>query len=222
MTDDIASTPASDRVRLRRGAHLGSYDRESLHAVLDAGVVAHVGVVTPEGPVVIPMGYGRDDAVVYVHGAAGNAALRAAAGQQVCVTVTVLDGLIVGRSPFHNSMRYRSAVVRGEARRVTDPHEHVTALRLISDHVLSTWEYARAPTDAEIRKTMVLAVPLAEASVKVRTGGPVDEPEDLDGPHWGGAVPLLATWGEPEPADDLVPGIAAPPSATSIAGTRAT
>ncbi len=222
MTDAGDVTPASERIRLRRGAHLGSYDSGSVNAVLDAGVVAHVGVVTPEGPIVIPMGYGRDDEVVYVHGAVGNAALRAAAGEQVCVTVTVLDGLIVGRSPFHNSMRYRSVVVRGAARRVTAADEHMAALRLISDHVISTWEHARAPTDAEIRKTMVLAVPLAEASVKVRTGGPVDEPEDLDGPHWGGAVPLLATWGQPEPADDLVPGIAAPPSATGIAGTRAT
>ncbi|MEJ7722143.1 MAG: pyridoxamine 5'-phosphate oxidase family protein [Ilumatobacteraceae bacterium] len=194
-----------------------------MHAVLDAGVVAHVGVVTPEGPVVIPMGYGRGDAVVYVHGAVGNAALRAAAGEQVCVTVTVLDGLIVGRSPFHNSMRYRSAVVRGEARRATDaarahggaaPHQRSRDLDV---------EHARAPTDAEIRKTMVLAVPLAEASVKVRAGGPVDEPEDLDGPHWGGAVPLISSWGDPEPADDLVPGIVAPPSSvTDIAGTRAT
>jgi nitroimidazol reductase NimA-like FMN-containing flavoprotein (pyridoxamine 5'-phosphate oxidase superfamily) len=210
--------PQTDRVRLRRGAARGVYDRDAVFAVLDVGLVAHVGVVTNDGPIVLPMAYGRTDEWLYVHGSVANAMLRAAVGTDVCVTVTIVDGLIVGRSPFHNSMNYRSAVVRGVARRVSDPDEHLLALRLISDRVVPTWDAGRPPTASEIRRTMALAVPLVEVSAKLRTGGPADEPEDLDGPHWGGRVPIRSVWEAPIGASDLPAGVATPAALVALTG----
>jgi uncharacterized protein len=218
MGSNGTSAPATDRVRLRRGAVRAQYDREAMLAVLDQGLVAHVGVVAPEGPIVLPMAYGRTDDWLYLHGSVANAALRAAIGQDVCVTVTILDGFIVGRCPFHNSMNYRAVVVRGTARRVDDPAEHRDALRLVSDHVVETWDTGREPTPVEMRKTIVVAVPLVEMSAKIRTGGPIDEPGDLDGPHWGGVVPLHASWGEPRAADDLPAGVACPSAVAALSG----
>jgi uncharacterized protein len=214
----MTAEPASDRVRLRRGANRAEYDRDAILAVLDAGMVAHVGVVTDNGPIVLPMAYGRDDEWLYLHGSVANAALRAAAGTDICVTVTIVDGMIVARSPFHNSMNYRGVVVRGRARPVDDPAEHRAALRLVSDHVMPTWDTGRPPTDAEIRKTMVIAVPLVEMSAKIRTGGPIDEDEDLDGPHWAGQVPIRATWEAPVDSPDLPAGIPVPPGIADLAG----
>ena len=121
----MTAEPASDRVRLRRGAIRAEYDRDAILAVLDAGLIAHVGVTTDEGPIVLPMAYGRDDEWLYVHGSVANAALRAAAGHDICITVTIVDGMVVGRCPFHNSMNYRGVVVRGVARKVDDPDEHL-------------------------------------------------------------------------------------------------
>ncbi|HSL57063.1 MAG TPA: pyridoxamine 5'-phosphate oxidase family protein [Acidimicrobiales bacterium] len=207
-------------MRVRRGAHRAAYDRDTIHAVLDAAPLAHVGVVTDEGPVVIPMAFGRDDEVLYLHGAVANAALRAAVDRQVCVTVTVLDGLVVARAPFHNSMNYRSVVVRGVGRKVTGA-EHERALRLVSDHVVATWDTGRATTTEELRRTLVVAVPLDEASAKVRSGGPVDDDEDLAGPHWAGVVPLHARWGAPEAAADLPAGIAVPAAIAALEGCDA-
>lgn len=212
--------PASERVRLRRGAHNGVYEHGSVLAVLDAGMIAHVGVTTAEGPFVIPMAYGRSDDSLYLHGSVANAALRAADGADVCVTVTIVDGLIVGRSPFHNSMQYRSVVVRGRARRVRDDAEQLDALRRVSDHVVATWDGSRPPTVDELARTMVIAVPLVEVSAKVRIGGPVDEPEDLDGPHWGGSVPIIATFGDAVPSPDLRGGTTVPSPVAALAGTR--
>ena len=136
----MPAEPSTDRVRVRRGAIRAEYDRDAILEVLDAGLIAHVGVVTDDGPIVLPMAYGRDDDWLYLHGSVANAALRAAVGQDICVTVTILDGLVVGRCPFHNSMNYRGVVVRGTARRVDDPDEHMAALRLVSDHVVATWD----------------------------------------------------------------------------------
>ncbi len=212
------AAPASDRVLLRRGAHLGRYAAADVAAVLDAGVIAHVGVSTPAGPVVIPMAYGRDDERIYLHGSVANAALRAADGQDVCVTVTVVDGLIFGRSAFHNSMQYRSVIIRGQAERVRDSAAHVRALQLVSDHVTANWDTARPATDAEVRQTMVISVPLDEASAKVREGGPIDEPGDVDGPFWGGAVPISTTFGQPVGSPDLPAGVAPRAAIEGLAG----
>jgi uncharacterized protein len=212
------SEPASERVRLRRGANRAEYDRDAILAVLDAGMIAHVGVVTDDGPIVIPMAYGRDDEWLYVHGSIANAALRAAVDADICITVTILDGMVVGRCPFHNSMNYRGVVVRGRARRVDDPAEHMAALRIVSDHVMPTWDTGRPPTEDEIRKTMVIAVPLVEMSAKVRPGGPIDEPEDLDGPHWGGQVPIRSTWEAPVDSPDLRADVEPPAGIAALVG----
>jgi nitroimidazol reductase NimA-like FMN-containing flavoprotein (pyridoxamine 5'-phosphate oxidase superfamily) len=214
----MTAEPASDRVRLRRGANRAEYDRDAILAVLDAGMVAHVGVVTDDGPIVLPMAYGRDDEWLYVHGSVANAALRAAVGNDICITVTIVDGMVVGRCPFHNSMNYRGVVVRGRARLVDDPARHRAALRLVSDHVMPTWDSAREPTATEIRKTMVIAVPLVEMSAKIRTGDPIDEPEDVAGPHWAGHVPLRTTWEAPVDAADLPDGISVPAAIAAFAG----
>jgi uncharacterized protein len=215
------SEPASQRVRLRRLPERGAYDRPAVFDVLDAGLVAHVGVLTDDGPIVLPMAYGRTDDWLYLHGSAANAALRAAAGHDICVTVTIVDGIVVARTPFHNSMNYRSVVVRGVARRVDDPSEHVAALRVISDHVVPTWDAGRPPTELEIRKTMVLAVPLVEVSAKIRRGGPVDEPDDVAGPHWAGHVPIRRTWDPPVPSGDLGDGVPLPDAIAALAGRPA-
>ena len=214
----MTAEPASDRVRLRRGANRAEYDRAAVFEVLDAGLIAHVGVTTPDGPIVLPMAYGRTDEWLYVHGSVANAALRAAVGQDICVTVTIVDGMVVGRCPFHNSMNYRGVVVRGVARRVDDPAEHMAALRLVSDHVMPTWDSGRDPDAAEIRQTMVVAVPLVEMSAKIRTGDPIDEPADVDGPHWAGHVPIRSTWDDPVPSQDLTAGIAVPAGIAAVAG----
>lgn len=210
MQGHSAPEPASDRVRVRRGAIRAEYDRDEVFAVLDAGLIAHVGVVTDDGPIVVPMAYGRTDEWLYVHGSVANAALRAAVGTDICITVTIVDGMVVGRCPFHNSMNYRGVVVRGTARRVDDADEHIEALQLVSDHVMPTWATGRAPSEAEIRKTMVVAVPLVEVSAKIRAGDPVDEPDDLVGPHWAGHVPIRSRWEAPVPSADLADGIAVP------------
>jgi nitroimidazol reductase NimA-like FMN-containing flavoprotein (pyridoxamine 5'-phosphate oxidase superfamily) len=211
--------PPSERVRLRRRPDRGAYDAATVHAILDAGVVAHVGVPTDDGPLVLPMAYGRTDDLLYLHGSAANSLLRAARGVEICATVTLLDGLVFARTPFHNSMNYRSVVVRGVGTAVTDPDEHRDALRRISDHVVANWDIGRAPTPTEIKKTMVIALPLDEASAKVRAGDPIDEPEDLATDHWAGTVPLTQSWGAPVPAADLGPGIPTPTALSTAFGT---
>ena len=218
--DKERPNPASDRVRVRRGAVRAEYDREAIFDVLDAGLIAHVGVVTDSGPIVLPMAYGRTDDWLYVHGSVANAALRAAVGADICITITLVDGIVVGRAPFHNSMNYRGVVIRGLARLVDDPTEHLDALRRVSDHVVATWDTGRFPTELEIRKTMVIAVALVEMSAKIRTGDPIDEPEDLDGPHWGGHIPIRSVWEMPMPARDLPDGTDVPPAIASLAGRR--
>jgi nitroimidazol reductase NimA-like FMN-containing flavoprotein (pyridoxamine 5'-phosphate oxidase superfamily) len=208
----------SERTTVRRGANRAEYHVLQLLEILDRGLVAHVGVQTPSGPLVLPMAYGRTDSHVFLHGASANALLGQAIGHDVCVTVTIVDGFVVGRSPFHNSMNYRSVVMRGRAEDVTEPDQKRAALRLISDHVVATWATGRPPSDAEIRRTTVLKVPLAEISGKVRVGGPVDEPGDADGPYWGGYIPITATWDAPVGDDGLRPDIEPPPAVAALRG----
>jgi nitroimidazol reductase NimA-like FMN-containing flavoprotein (pyridoxamine 5'-phosphate oxidase superfamily) len=186
-----------------------------LYAVLDAGLVCHLALTIPErdGPVVLPTTYGRDGDTLYVHGSTGAASLRAGAtGLPVCMAVTLLDGIVYARSVFHHSVNYRSAVVHGNAVPVVDDEAKLHALRVIVDHVApGSWGYARTPTPKELAATAVLAVDLAEASVKVRTGGPGDEPEDVtDHEGWAGSLPLHRIWGKPRAADDLPAGVAVP------------
>jgi hypothetical protein len=209
--------PRSERTTLRRGKSRAVYDTRMLE-VLDRGLVAHVGVSTPDGPVVLPMAYGRGDGHLFLHGAAGNALLRHAIDADVCVTVTIVDGLVIARSPFRNSMNYRSVVVRGVAEVLTGDDQR-EALQVITDHVVENWATGRAPTDEEIGRTLVLRVPLTEMSGKIRTGDPTDEPHDLTGPHWAGHVPIHSTWADPVDAADLGDSRGPPPPISALAGT---
>jgi uncharacterized protein len=211
--------PASDRVRVRRLPDRASYDRDAVLAIVDAAPLAHVGVASDDGPVVLPMALGRVGGTLYLHGSAANALLRTGSGTEVCVTVTHLDGLVLARSVFHHSMNYRSVVVRGTARRVEDPEEKLAALRCITDHVLPRWDDARGPTELELRQTLVVAVPLDEASAKVRSGGPVDDDEDRSGPWWAGVVPVEQHLGAPVPSPDLAPQTQVPAAVRAATGT---
>jgi nitroimidazol reductase NimA-like FMN-containing flavoprotein (pyridoxamine 5'-phosphate oxidase superfamily) len=193
----LSSTP---RTKLRRHRERSMTDRDSLYAVLDGGLVCHLGVVSDGVPVVLPIAYGRDGDTLYLHGSSANGAFGAADGQRVCVTVTHMDGLVCARSVFTHSVNYRSAVVFGTATIVADEDERWQALRIITDHLIpGRWAAARQPTTKEMAATAVLSVPLAEASVKIRTGMPKDEPEDYDLDVWAGVLPIAVRFGEPTP-----------------------
>jgi nitroimidazol reductase NimA-like FMN-containing flavoprotein (pyridoxamine 5'-phosphate oxidase superfamily) len=205
---DLSSTP---RTALGRHRERGRTDRDDLYAVLDAGLVCHLGVIIDGVPRVLPTGYGRLDDLLYVHGSSGNSSIMAGDDQEVCVTVTHLDGLVCARSVFNHSMNYRSAVVFGVARLVTDPDEKLLALRTITEHLVpGQWSYVRQPTKKELAATSALALPLTEASVKIRASGPSDEPEDYELDVWAGVVPVTTGFGEPEPDAVLRPGIGIP------------
>ena len=206
---DLSATP---RTALRRHRDRGRTERDDLYAVLDAGLICHLGVIADGVPRVLPTGYGRVDDTLYLHGSSANATFMAAAGQQVCVTVTHLDGLVCARAVFSHSMNYRSAMIYGVARLVTDQAMRIEALRIITEHLTpGQWSYARQPTARELAATSVLELPLTEASVKIRDGGPSDEPEDYALDVWAGVVPVTVSFGEPEPDTALRPGISAPP-----------
>jgi uncharacterized protein len=205
---ELSSTP---RTALRRHRERGRTDRDDLYAVLDAGLICHLGVIANGVPRVLPTGYGRDGDTLYLHGSSANATFMAGAGQEVCVTVTHLDGLVCARSVFSHSMNYRSAMIYGVARLLTERDERIEALRVITEHLTpGQWSYARQPTAKEIAATSALALSLAESSVKIRSGGPCDEPEDYAADIWAGVVPVTMSFGEPEPDAELRPGIATP------------
>ena len=181
----------TDRTTVRRKADRGRYDWATITAILDEGLVAHVGFAVDGQPCVIPMAYARIDDALYLHGATGNHMLRTlASGVEVCATVTLLDGLVLSRSAFHHSMNYRSVVVFGRAVRV-DGEEQMRALLAVVDHMVPGRSTdSRPPTPSELRQTLVVRLPLTEASAKVRTGAPIEDPADLDLEWWGGELPL--------------------------------
>jgi len=191
---DAAATALepTDRTTLRRKRDRGSHDREVIDAILDEALVAHVGFAAPHGPVVLPMAHVRIGDDLYLHGAAGNDLLRnLAAGADACVTVTLLDGLVFARSAFHHAVNYRCVVLLGQATRVTDATEMRTASAGLLDHLAPGRSLdARPPTDDELRATLFVRFPILEGSAKVRSGGPSEEPADLDLPVWAGEVPL--------------------------------
>jgi uncharacterized protein len=211
-TDSTTSQlSATDRTKLGRLRERGLTDRGALHDVLDAGLICHLGVVIEGTPVVLPTGYGRIGETLYLHGSSANRSLRAAGGTEVCVTVTLLDGLVCARSVFHNSMNYRSAVIYGTARLVTEDAERMTAIEAITEHLIpGRWSNSRLPNKKEMAATSVLALPLAEASVKVRSGGPSDDDEDYDLDYWAGVLPITMTVGTVEPDPLLRPDIEVP------------
>jgi len=205
LIDVGAVDPLSDRTRIRRLPDKAVSDRAVLHAVLDAGLVAHVGIADDTGqPYVLPVAYARDGERVLFHGSTGSRLFRAlAAGAPTCLTVTLLDGLVVARSLFESSMRYRSAMVLGRCA-VLEGERQAAALDLLSDHLMpGRRAEARGPNAKELAATLVLALPLDEASVKVSAGDPDDDPADLHRPVWAGVVPLTESFGAPVDAPDL-------------------
>ncbi|MDN5917683.1 MAG: pyridoxamine 5'-phosphate oxidase family protein [Pseudonocardia sp.] len=190
--------------QLGRNAARGRTERSDLHDVLDAGLVCHLGFVADGAPVVLPTAYGRDGGVLYLHGSAGARYLRGAE-LPACVTVTHLDGVVHARAVMHFSMNFRSAVVHGTARRVTDENERWEAMRVIVEHLTpGAWDHARRPNKRELAATAVFALDLTEASVKIRTGPPADDAEDVEADAaWAGVVPVRTVLGAPEPSPDL-------------------
>src|ERR1043165_6611337 len=184
--------PQTERTTLKRLPKRGSFDREVVNAILDEAFICHVGFVAEDKPVVIPTGYARVGETVIIHGSQASRMLRALGqGIDVCVTVTLIDGLVLARSAFHHSMNYRSVVVFGRAGVIEDPKEKVAALFSLSEHMIpGRWQDVREPSQDELQKTTVLSLPISEASAKIRTGPPLDDEEDYELPIWAGVVPL--------------------------------
>jgi len=205
MSQPYTPTP---RTRLVREADRAVYDREAAYRILDEGFLCHVGFVADGQPFVIPTSYGRKDASLYIHGSAASRMLRQMKdGVPVCVTVTLLDGLVLARSIFNHSMNYRSVVVLGKATLVEEPEEKLEALRLLSEHIIpGRWDDSRQPNERELKATSVLRLPIEEFSAKVRMGPVVDDEADYAFPTWAGIVPLEMKTGEPIDDSRLLPG----------------
>jgi uncharacterized protein len=218
MSTDRQLSP-TPRTTLQCLRERGRLDRADLDAVLDAGLICHLGVVIDGFPVVLPTGYGRIGENLYLHGSSANKSLLSAAGQQVCVTITLLDGLVCARAVFHHSMNYRSAVVFGTARLVDEAQEKLAALEAVTNHLVpDRWDHARMPTRKELAATAVLALPLDEASVKVRSGGPKDDAEDYDSGIWAGVLPAALSFGAAEPDPALTGSVLIPDHIAALAG----
>ena len=196
------------RTRVVREADRAVYDREAVYRILDEGFLCHAGFVVDGQPFVIPTSYGRKDASLYIHGSAASRMLRQIKeGVPVCITVTLLEGLVLARSIFNHSMNYRSVVILGKATLVDDPQEKLEALRLLSEHILpGRWEDSRQPNERELKATSVLRVPIEEFSAKVRQGPAIDDEEDYSFPTWAGVVPLEMVAGTPIDDARLLPG----------------
>ncbi len=201
------------RTRVVREAERAVYDREPVYKILDEGFLCHVGFMLDGQPFVIPTSYGRKNAYLYIHGSAASRMLRQMKDAvPVCVTVTLLDGLVLARSVFNHSMNYRSVVILGKATLVDEPSEKLSALRTLSEHILpGRWDDARQPNERELKATSVLRVPIEEFSAKVRVGPPIDDAEDYAFPTWAGVIPLEMNVGVPIDDPKLDPARPAPP-----------
>ncbi|MQY16119.1 hypothetical protein SRB5_63110 [Streptomyces sp. RB5] len=208
----MGSYPPTERTIPTRSRERASYDHDLVHAILDEGYVCHLGFVRDGAPVVLPTLYARVGHVLYVHGSTGSRPLRSAdPGLKVCVTVTHVDGLVLARSAFNHSINYRSVVVHGTARQVTDPAAKAEALDALTEHVVPGRTAGCRPANArELAATAVLALDLAEVSAKVRAAGVIDDDEDMGLPHWAGIVPVRTVYGTPVPDPDLAPGTDTP------------
>jgi nitroimidazol reductase NimA-like FMN-containing flavoprotein (pyridoxamine 5'-phosphate oxidase superfamily) len=244
---ESSALSATERTRHRRLPEQGSTDRQDLHDILAAGVICHLGVIAdgrpinarqdrarPTGPradaqpgevypMVLPTVYGVDGDTLYLHGSVASRSLFTAPRTTICVTVTHVDGLVLARSVFEHAVNYRSAMIYGTPRLVTDRDEKLAGLRALAEHIVpGQWDYARRPNAEELAKTTLLALPLAEASVKIRTGPPDDgDSPDAALPVWAGVVPLAATWQSPDPDPVLPAAIAVPPHIATLAGRPA-
>jgi uncharacterized protein len=182
----------TERSRVKRLPKRGAYDAETIHSILDATFLAHVGFMANDQPFVIPTLYGRQEGKLFLHGSAASRMLRELdKGIEICVTVTLVDALVLARSAFHHSMNYRSVVAFGQARLIADAGQKNEALRVISEHIVAgRWDEVRQPTEQELKATSVLEFSIEEASAKIRTGFPIDDEEDYSLPVWAGILPL--------------------------------
>jgi uncharacterized protein len=206
------ATAPTDRTRVRRTPQRGAYERDTIEVILDETLISHVGFVHDAHPVVIPTLHARLGDRLYLHGSAASRMLRTLlGGVPVCVTATLVDGLVLARSAFHHSVNYRSVVVFGEATAVEPEEERLKALELFTEKLVpGRWADVRPPTRQELKGTKVLSLPLGEASAKVRSGPPIDDDEDYDLPVWAGVLPLGTEVAEPQPDPRLDPGIETP------------
>jgi nitroimidazol reductase NimA-like FMN-containing flavoprotein (pyridoxamine 5'-phosphate oxidase superfamily) len=212
------SAPPSDRVRLRRKRERGSYDRATIDAILDEALIAHLGIVDERGqPFVIPTLHARDGDLVYLHGATASRTLRSLrAGAPACLTVSLLDGLVLARAAMHHSANYRSAMLLGTARAVEEHGEKLAALEAIVEHIVpGRWAEARPPSEHELKATAVLALPIDEASAKLREGPPQDDEADYELTVWAGVIPLSSEPGQPLADARLPSGVPVPPPVAS-------
>jgi nitroimidazol reductase NimA-like FMN-containing flavoprotein (pyridoxamine 5'-phosphate oxidase superfamily) len=210
MNDASTDTlPVTPRTRLRRLPARGVFDRAAIYRILDEGFVCHIAFTVDGQPYAIPTGYARLGDQMYLHGSAASRMVRElSAGLDVCLTVTLIDGLVLARSAFHHSMNYRSVIVLGTAHVVDARDEKLAALHAFTNHVVpGRWPELRPITDQELKGTAVLALPIREASAKVRTGPPLDDEEDRAWPVWAGVVPLISAPGEPVPDGHVLPGV---------------
>ena len=207
------SDSPSPRTKVKRLPERGVYDTELIHSILDESLICHVDFNTYSGPVVIPTIHARVGNTLYLHGSPASRMLRSTPGEEICVTVTIVDGIVAARSAFHHSMNYRSVVVFGVPRVVDDAEERAIGFEAVTEHVVpGRWNEARRPNDKEDRGTKLLALELDEASAKVRSRPPGDDDDDMELDIWAGVIPIAVTAGKPIPAPDLKPGVEMGPS----------
>jgi uncharacterized protein len=225
---ESSALSATERTRHRRLREQGRTDRRDLADILAAGVICHLGVIVDADPMVVPTAYGvagdgRDPEILYLHGSVASRSLVSAPKSTICVTVTHVDGLVLARSVFEHAVNYRSAMIYGIPRLVTDREEKLAGLRALAEHIVpGQWDYVRRPSKKELAKTTLLALSLAEASVKIRTGPPDDgDTPDAALPVWAGVLPLAAAWQTPDPDPVLPAGVPLPPHIAALAGRPA-
>lgn len=207
----------SERATVNRLPERGAYDTETINSILDEALICHLAFETEHGPVAIPTIHARLGSVLYLHGSHASRMMRSTVDAQVGVTATIIDGIVAARSAFHHSLNYRSAMVFGVPRVVTDPVERDSAFAAITNHVLpGRWDEARRPNEKEDKGTKLLAIDMDEASAKVRTGPPVDDDDDMGSGIWAGVIPLAVLRGEPIAAPDLEDGVSVPQSVRNL------
>lgn len=214
--------PPSERVTVKRRPQRAAYDRETIEAILDEGLICHVGFSAQGQTFVLPTIHVRVGDKVYLHGSPASRLLQAlAGGAEACVTVTLVDGLVLARSAMHHSMNYRSVVLLGKATVVEDAAEKLAVLQALTEHLIpGRWNDTRGPTESELRQTMMVSIPIGEASAKIRTGPPLDDEADYELGHWAGVVPLKLAGGQPVADPRLRAGIEPPEYAVNYAGPR--
>lgn len=216
-------SPPSDRATVKRLPKRAVYDRGTIHAILNEGMVCHVGFAINGQPTVIPTIYVRIGDSVYLHGSPASRMLQLVeSGGEVCIAVTIVDGLVLARSAFHHSINYRSVVLFGRGEEVREPARKAEVLRALSEHLIpDRWDEVREPSADELRRTLVVGIPIDEASAKVRSGPPLDDEPDYELPIWAGVLPLHLVAGTPIAAPRLTPGIEPPRHATEYKGPQA-